>query len=149
MSNHDGSPKGDRTSPDHGPRVLLIRGVRGYLCDESFRLAYGQSVTVGRSRHCRFSLKQGRKFEETDGNVDAPEFLRVSREHLEISYPHPEMIEIRNLGRNGTRVGGQPIERVVLTEIGRPTRIDFGADEVLELTWIDDASANGSSNGNA
>ena len=122
----------------NGYRVLVIRGMGGYLEDETYRLSYGQKVTIGRSRHCTFSLKDARKFVEGgDASATDEAFLRVSRNHLEISYPHPRMVEVRNLSRNGTRVDGKAIERVVLSELGNGTMVRFGPEEELQLSWED------------
>jgi len=123
----------------NGYRVLLIRGVRGYLENERHRLSYGQVATVGRSRRCPISLAKGRRFgrEGRDRACRNTDFLRVSRRHLEIAYPHPDMIEIRNLSRNGTEVNGHVVDRVLLTDLGDQTTVRFGGEEVLELRWED------------
>ena len=130
-------------------RVLRIRGLRGWLEDESFVLRYGQAATIGRSRHCHISLKSARKYRDGEpGEIDEDErFLRVSREHVEISFPHPDMVEVRNLSRNGTRVEGKRIDRVVLTDLGEGTRVSFGAREVVELAWCREPSDSGSAHG--
>lgn len=124
----------------NGYRVLVIHGTGGYLENETYRLRYGQSVTIGRSRHCAFSLKDATKFQNDDDSASDEAFLRVSRNHLEISYPHPSMVEVRNLSRNGTRVDGKPIERVVLSDLDDGALIRFGRNEALRLSWEDVAS---------
>jgi hypothetical protein len=116
--------------------ILVIRGLGGYLEGEVLRLRYGQAVRIGRSRHCGFSLKGSRRFRNGDRKkcLEDPDFLRVSREHLEIAYPHAGMVEVRNLGRNGTFVDGKRIEKVLLTRLDE-CRIRFGGKEELSLAW--------------
>jgi hypothetical protein len=128
----------ESTSSNGARAVLLIRGLGGYLQDEAFRLRYGETATIGRSRRCRLSLRRGRRFREGNPEIGLkdPDFLRVSREHLEISYPHPGMVEVRNLSRNGIFLDGNRVDRVILTDLDRrDCRIRFGGKEILGLSF--------------
>jgi len=116
--------------------ALVIRGLGGYLDGVTRRLRWGEAVTVGRSRHCGVSLKEGRRFREgaREECLRDPNFLRVSRRHLEIAFPHKGIVEIRNLSRNGIRLNGKGVDRVMLTDLDS-CRIEFGGGEILTLGW--------------
>ncbi len=146
MSGTNGRHRHNGTSPraDAGARIgsrgadsergVVIRGTSGFVAGHEIRVRYGRSVTVGRSRSADLSLQRCDRFvENPDPKDDA--FLRVSRIHVEVSYLHPRMVEIRNAGRNAVRVDGRAIDRVVLTDLDRPVVVDFGAEERLELAW--------------
>ncbi|MEK7482741.1 MAG: hypothetical protein AABZ60_00260, partial [Planctomycetota bacterium] len=38
--------------------LILIRGVSGFSKGEAFKLKQGQSIVIGRSRKCDFSLRR-------------------------------------------------------------------------------------------
>ena len=123
---------------ENGYPELVISGTRGYLQDTRYRLSYGRSAVVGRSRKCAISLLRGKKYRAGASGTclrDA-DFLRVSRRHLEISYPHRDLIEIRDLSRNGIRVNGKKVNHVILSELPRGAcAIEFGGNEEICLAW--------------
>lgn len=121
----------------HGP--LLLTGKDGLLRYDRMDLAPGQSVTVGRSRRCRFSLRRSRTFltaneAEQRRILGDRDFLKVSRRHCRITYLPAGNVEVWDLSRNGTWVNGMKVDRLLLTEIPEAgVEIRLGEGETIAL----------------
>lgn len=118
-------------------RFLLLRGKEGIVEGESFCIYFGQSVVVGRSSSCHFSLKRCKKFIDSKGKdvLNDSNFRKISRRHFRISYCHPSMVEIEDLSQNGTFVDGKRIDKIVITDLKeKHYEISFGEKEVILLT---------------
>lgn len=128
-------PEQDRGSaPEHW---ITLRGV-GELADgQQLKLAVGETIVVGRSRHCDWSLRRTPMFLKSDRDarkaIEADTlYSSVSRKHVRISYLAPDMLEIENLSGNGTLVDGRSVDKVVLTDIRRASHtIQLGPEGVI------------------
>jgi pSer/pThr/pTyr-binding forkhead associated (FHA) protein len=131
--------------PDPAPyddsHYLLLRGVEGIGAGETAKISLGESLDVGRSRHCGWSLKKTAKYlKDVDGEREAIRksvaFRSVSRRHCRISYLAADLVEVVNLSRNGTFVDGHRVDRVVLDDCRRAAhRIRLGqTGDVVELS---------------
>ena len=123
-----------RPAPEHW---IVLRGVGGLAEGQQLKLAVGETIVVGRSRHCDWSLRRGPAFLKSD--KDEREAIKadllyssVSRKHLRISYLAPDMLEIENLSGNGTLVDGRPVDKLVLTDVRTQAhRIQLGPEGVI------------------
>ena len=118
---------------------LTLCGTGGLFEGETRAVALGETVRVGRSRHCDFSLKKTRAYllaEDREPIREAREFRRISRRHVRIAFVSEGTVEIENLGRNGLRVDGKRIDRLVVADIReRPRRVDLGGGVTFEVRW--------------
>jgi pSer/pThr/pTyr-binding forkhead associated (FHA) protein len=129
-----GSPSAEEPYDDRHVLALCGTGELGEGSHLPIRL--GESVVVGRSRHCDWSLKR------TPGWLRKPDAERVrirkslpwratSRRHCRISYIAPDIVDVENLSINGTIVDGHKVDRIVLTDCRRhPHSIRLGPDGV-------------------
>lgn len=121
-------------APEHW---IVLRGVGELAEGQQLKLAVGETIVVGRSRHCDWSLRRTPSFLKSDR--DARKALRadtlyssVSRKHVRLSYLAPDMLEIENLSGNGTLVDDRPIDKLVLTDIRTQAhRIQLGPEGVV------------------
>jgi len=118
---------------------LELLGVEGYFTGESIPIQLGQSIVVGRSRRCDLSARKGRRFRKTDATeqratLEHPDFNRISRLHLRVSYLAKDRVEIWDLSKNGTFVNGRRVDRLVLDDFGESgIEISLGRGEKLLL----------------
>lgn len=115
--------------------ALVLRGVHGYLSGQTFRVRHGETLTVGRSRSCQVSLQRSDRFAGADAAGQS--FRKTSRRHFRVAFPHPDLVEIEDLSRNGTLVDGAKVGKVIffLKDLrGRSIEIEFGEGERLVLT---------------
>jgi pSer/pThr/pTyr-binding forkhead associated (FHA) protein len=118
----------------------LLRGT-GELADgQTLRIAEGQSVVVGRSRWCDWSLKRSPAYLKARGSdrrrvQRSIRYASVSRRHLRITLHARDRVEIENLSVNGTFVDDEPTDRLVIHDVlERVYRIQLGPKgPVLEL----------------
>ncbi len=124
-------------SPPLESRTLILRGVKGYLAGQTFRVRHGESITVGRSRGCHVSLQRSDCF--TGAAEAGISFKKTSRKHVRIAFPHPDLVEIENLSRNGTLVDGARIDKLIVSDLaGRTVELEFGEGEKLVLSVEED-----------
>jgi pSer/pThr/pTyr-binding forkhead associated (FHA) protein len=117
-------------------RVPTLTGVAGHFKGESYRLEYGKTITVGRSREADFSLRRTEAYramnaaeQEADGAAKT-----VSGKHFQVTMYNLNSIEVRNLSSNGTSVDGKSIDVVMIDDIAQNAHeIHFGEHEVLRL----------------
>jgi len=112
-----------RPKPDgYDDRTYLALKGEGELgSGEILKLCLGESVVVGRSRHCDWSLKRAPAFlatESTDRAAlrDTLPWKTTSRRHCRLSYVAPDIVDVENLSPNGTMVDGHQIDRILLTD---------------------------------
>jgi pSer/pThr/pTyr-binding forkhead associated (FHA) protein len=131
--------------PDPAPyddrHYLWLRGVEGIGKDEKAKISLGESLDVGRSRHCGWSLKKCATYlKDVDGEREAIResvaFKSVSRRHCRVTYLAPDLVEVVNLSRNGTFVDGHRVDRIVLDDCRSAShRIQLGPNgDVVELS---------------
>lgn len=89
----------------------------------NLQVRLGESVLLGRSRHCQWSLKTTPTWLRSQ--ADAREKIRrtlgwkaTSRRHCRVTYLAPDLVEVFNLSSNGTLVDGHRVDRLVLTDGG-------------------------------
>ena len=95
--------------------VPVLIGTAGIVQGESFVLAPGIAVVIGRSRSCDISLRR------TAGYIKAPadsrdtdhDFNTVSRRHARVEVTEA-VVRIEDLSTNGTFVNGRRVESVLL-----------------------------------
>jgi pSer/pThr/pTyr-binding forkhead associated (FHA) protein len=116
---------------------LTLKGTGGLLAGEFRRVRLGETVIVGRSRHCDFSLKKTRGYllaEDRRPIEESEGFRKVSRRHVRISFVNRTMVEIENLSQNGVRVDGQRVDRLTLLDVAeKPHRVDLGGGHTFEI----------------
>jgi len=114
--------------PDPAPyddsHYLVLEGRAGIAAGERVKVSLGETVTVGRSRTCQFSLKKTPRYlNDRDGERASIRgslgYRSVSRRHCRVAYLAPDLVEVVNLSRNGTFVDGHRVDRIVLDDIRR------------------------------
>ncbi len=124
-----------------GSLTLTLRGVSGLLSGETYPVRLGQTVVVGRSRFADFSLKKTKHFllhPDRRSIANGEAFRSVSRRHLRVSFVNEAMVEIVNMGKNGTEVDGKRIDRLVVLDLPiRSREVDLGGDQRFEIAWGD------------
>lgn len=110
--------------PLGGPARLRLRGLDGGFEGCEHFLSLGQSIVLGRSRSCDLypQLIAG----SIGCEAEALRLRRMSRQHVRISFCALHHVEIEDLSRNGTRVDGTKVERVVLSDLlRRPAMLEI------------------------
>jgi hypothetical protein len=100
---------------------LTLGGTEGLAEGQLVRVRLGQTVSVGRSRHCDWSLRRSPAYLVAEGgarkDLEADVgFTSCSRRHFEVAYLAPDLVEVRNLSSNGTFVDGHRVDRLLLTD---------------------------------
>lgn len=116
---------------------LSVRGLGELAQGQKVKLCLGESIVVGRSRHCDWSLRRAPAYLKSD--PDGRDQIRhdlaynsVSRKHARLSYVAPDMVEIENLSGNGTLVDGKLVDKIVLADCRTAThRIQLGPKGVI------------------
>jgi pSer/pThr/pTyr-binding forkhead associated (FHA) protein len=103
---------------------VLLRGREGVAAGERLKVSLGETVYVGRSRSCQFSLKKTPAFlRDRDGARRRIRsmlgYRSTSRRHVRIAYLAEDLVEIENLSRNGTLVDGHRVDRLFLRDARR------------------------------
>jgi len=129
---------------------LQLTGVEGMLRNDTLVIRLGETVVVGRSRHCDFSTRRSKRFltapeEEQRRILDERTFNKVSRRHARISFLAKGQVEIRDMSRNGTFVDGNRIDRILLKGLdGMGVEIRLADAERMRLRpLLSDAEATG------
>lgn len=113
--------------PDYdGSRNLSLQG-QGPLGEGlNLEIRLGESVLLGRSRHCDWSLKSTPTWLRSQD--DERKRIRrslgwrtTSRRHCRITYLAPDLVEVRSLSPNGTLVDTHRVDRIVLTDCREAT----------------------------
>lgn len=131
--------------PDPAPyddtHYLLLRGVEGIGVGERVKVSLGETVFLGRSSRCHYSLKKTPRYlRDRDGERaairDSLAYKTVSRRHCRVSYLSPDVVEVQNLSQNGTFVDGHRVDRVLLHDVRRSTHaIRLGqSGDVIEIS---------------
>ncbi|MDQ7779717.1 MAG: FHA domain-containing protein [Planctomycetota bacterium] len=118
--------------------TLILRGVNDLVEGEVFPLEYGQTVVVGRSSKADISLKKCKKYKDLshEERKKNESFLKVSRQHVKISFYNSQSVEVEDKSANGTFVDGQRIEKLVIADIkDRPRELRLGPDIKFKLEW--------------
>ena len=116
---------------------VTIRGLGDLAEGQLVTVNLGESIVVGRSRHCDWSLRRTPRYlKSPDDDRSAIKqdlaYNSVSRKHARISYVAPDMVEIKNLSGNGTLVDGKIVDKIVLTDCRENThKIQLGPRGVL------------------
>jgi pSer/pThr/pTyr-binding forkhead associated (FHA) protein len=116
---------------------VAVRGLGKLAEGQNVKINLGETIVVGRSRHCDWSLRRAPQYLKTPagerGNINEDlAFSSVSRRHARISYLAPDMVEVENLSGNGTLVDGKRVDKIVLTDCRMtPHRIQLGPKGVI------------------
>ena len=118
---------------------LLLRGIGGLCEGEILSVDYGETIIIGRSSSCDFSMKKCEKYLLLDPEQKDSEkhFQTVSRKHVRLSFYNATSIEVEDLGSsNGTFLDGQQIDRVIINDIKECTHeLLLGTREKFVLEW--------------
>jgi len=117
-------------------RIPTLVGISGHFKDEIFRLQYGTTSVVGRSRDADFSLKRTKIYRaQSTEQRDADESAQtVSAKHFEVTMFNLRSIEVKNLSPNGIVVDGRSAQVAAFDDVNTRTHeIRFGTEEVLRL----------------
>lgn len=116
---------------------LSVRGLGNLAEGQNVKVSLGETIVVGRSRHCDWSLRRAPHYLKTPVGQRAEiqndlAFNSVSRRHARISYLAPDMVEVENLSGNGTLVDGKLVDKIVLTDCrSEAHRIQLGPKGVI------------------
>ncbi|MEK7415320.1 MAG: FHA domain-containing protein [Planctomycetota bacterium] len=99
--------------------VPVLLGIAGLVQGESYLLASGVAVVIGRSRSCDISLRRTTGYIKTPADVrdSDHDFNTVSRRHARVEI-HDKKVRIEDLSTNGTYVNG--------TQLSGSTEVDLG-----------------------
>ena len=128
---------GDKTNGYDTRHYLSLVGLGDVAEGQHVTLNLGESIIVGRSRHCAWSLRRTPRYLKApaEGRQEMQEdqaYSSVSRKHARISYVAPDMLEVRNLSGNGTLVDGRLVDRLILTDPREVShRIQLGTRGVI------------------
>lgn len=122
----DGPDPAKGSGPDQA--WIALHGAGPLAEGQQLKIAVGESIVIGRSRHCDWSLRRAPAYLKSSGAErkairEDLEFNSVSRKHVRLTYRAPDELEIENLSGNGTLLDGEPIDKVVLTDIRRETHV--------------------------
>jgi pSer/pThr/pTyr-binding forkhead associated (FHA) protein len=118
---------------------LQLAGTEGMLRNDQMVIRLGETITVGRSRSCDFSMRRSKRFltapeDEQKRILEDRLFNKVSRQHARISFLAKGQVEIRDLSRNGTFVDGTRVDRMQLKGMdGLGVEIRLAESERLRL----------------
>ncbi len=116
---------------------LSVRGLGELAEGQTVKINLGETVVVGRSRHCDWSLRRAPTYLKSapdgrDAIKNNLAFNSVSRKHATISYVAPDMVEVKNLSINGTLVDGKLVDKIVLSDLRmKGHRIQLGPKGVI------------------
>lgn len=116
---------------------LVLKGVKGIAQGEEFYINLGETVTIGRSRFCKISLRRCPKYKAlTKEEKKSNDVLSISRKHLRLVLSDPECIELRDISTNGTFIDGSRIKDKLISNIKDKTyEIRLGTHETFLLQW--------------
>ena len=121
---------------DNSPKVV-VKGMKGFLASEQEIMEVGDVIVVGRSRSADLSVRRSARLlkrDDIDELMRSEAFLSVSRRHVQIHYLHPDLVEVKDLSRNGTFVDGKRIDCIGLTDLKQRSHVlALGAAERLLL----------------
>jgi pSer/pThr/pTyr-binding forkhead associated (FHA) protein len=120
-------------------RVPTLIGISGHFKGEVYRLEYGKTITVGRSRESDFCLRRSEAYRALSAaEQEADQAAKtVSGKHFQVTMYNLNSIEIRNLSANGTWVDGQRVDAAMIDDISQHAHeIRFGEQEVLRLEML-------------
>lgn len=112
---------GEQTNGYDTDTYLTIVGLGDVAEGQNVSLSLGESIVVGRSRHCAWSLRRTPRYlkapaEGRDELQQDHAYSSVSRKHARLSYVAPDMLEVKNLSGNGTLVDGRLVDKLILTD---------------------------------
>lgn len=116
---------------------LSVRGLGELAEGQTVKINLGETIVVGRSRHCDWSLRRAPTYLKSapSGRTAIKNnlaFNSVSRKHATISYVAPDMVEVKNLSINGTLVDGKLVDKIVLNDLReKGHRIQLGPKGVI------------------
>lgn len=127
--------------------IPVLLGTAGLVQGESYLLAPGSAVVIGRSRSCDISLRR------TTGYIKAPADLRdndhdfntVSRRHARVEVTNSK-VRIEDLSTNGTYVNGEHLNGSTEVDLGTGIcNLRLGTRESFDLVLLakDDPRLNG------
>ena len=128
---------GDDANQYDTEHYVAVRGLGELAQGQQVKINLGESIVVGRSRHCDWSLRRAPSYLKSDAN--GRDVIRhdlrynsVSRKHARISYIAQDMVEIENLSGNGTLVDGKLVDKMMLTDCRTKThRVQLGPKGVI------------------
>jgi pSer/pThr/pTyr-binding forkhead associated (FHA) protein len=121
-----------------GDQFLMLTGVSGVVEGEEYKIESGKSAVVGRSRSCDFSLRNCKRWVETENeeNASSESSKTVSRKHFKVTVKDACHVEIEDLSSNGTFVDDKRVDRHIITDIqSQPHEIRMGASETFRMEW--------------
>ncbi len=128
---------GEKAGGYETKHYVCVRGMGELARGQQVKINLGETIVVGRSRHCDWSLRRTPSYLKSDANgrnVIAHDlaYNSVSRKHAKVSYVAPDMVEVENLSGNGTLVDGKLVDKIMLTDCRAKThRIQLGPKGVI------------------
>lgn len=117
---------------------LVLTGIVGVVAGEEYKVEAGKSAVFGRSRSCDFSLRNCKRWPETE-KEDSPaceSSKTVSRKHFKVTVKNGEHVVIEDLSSNGTFLDDKRIDRHVINDLTQKTHeVRMGASETFRMEW--------------
>ena len=119
--------------------VPVLIGTAGLVQGESFLLAAGTAVVIGRSRSCDISLRRTPGYMKAPSDVrDADhDFNTVSRRHARVEISGAKA-RIEDLSTNGTYVNGEHLSGAIEVNLGGGAmcNLRLGTRESFDLVML-------------
>ena len=118
--------------------VPVLIGTAGIVQGESFVLAPGVSIVIGRSRSCDISLRRTAGYIKAPGNSRDTDhdFNTVSRRHARIEVGEA-VVRIEDLSTNGTFVNGDHLSGATEVDLGHGVcALRLGTRESFDLVLL-------------
>ena len=119
-------------------QVAALIGTAGMAEGESYVLAEGVEVVIGRSRGCPVSLRRAANYLRAAPTVrdNDHDFNTVSRRHLRI-FVAAGKADIEDLSSNGTYIGGQALTGRTTVDLAEgPCSLRLGTRERFDLLLL-------------
>jgi pSer/pThr/pTyr-binding forkhead associated (FHA) protein len=128
---------GESTDEQDTRPYLSLSGLGDLAEGQHLKVRLGETISLGRSRHCDWSLRRTPRFlkSHAESRVEIKgdlAYSSVSRRHATLSYLAEDLVEVQNLSGNGTLVDGVLVDKLVLTDCRTAThRIQLGPKGVI------------------
>jgi pSer/pThr/pTyr-binding forkhead associated (FHA) protein len=119
-------------------QVAMLLGTAGMAEGETYVLAEGVEIVIGRSRSCPVSMRRAANYLRSSASVrdHDHDFNTVSRRHVRL-FVAAGKVDIEDLSSNGTYIGGEPlIGRITVDLSNGPCSLRLGTRERFDLQLV-------------
>ena len=119
-------------------QVAMLLGTAGMAEGETYVLAEGVEIVIGRSRSCPVSMRRAANYLRSSASVrdNDHDFNTVSRRHVRL-FIAAGKVDIEDLSSNGTFIGGEPLTgRITVDLTNGPCSLRLGTRERFDLQLV-------------